>query len=108
MLGSFSYNRTSKFPACESFSRSTTCHSMLKIRLGALPEIDVKMPHPFAQVEQPVALPVYHSCQSAKMVKSYGQLLGGAGGQVSVSPAGSLLHTKSSRPLEVTFTAVKV
>jgi hypothetical protein len=57
---------------------------MLKIRLGAVPEIEVNMPHPLAQVEQPVPFPVYHSCHSAKIVKSYGQLLGIAGGQVSV------------------------
>jgi hypothetical protein len=82
---------------------------MLKMRLGAVPDIEVKMPHPFAHVEQPVApVPVYHSCHSAKIVKSYGQLLGGAGRQLSVLSAGSLLHTKSSRPLEVTFTALKV
>jgi hypothetical protein len=42
---------------------------MLKIRLGALPETEVKIPHPFAQVEQTGELVMgLHSPHSAKMV----------------------------------------
>jgi len=44
---------------------------MLNTRFGAVPEIDVKMPHPFAQVEQPSGyVSVPHSYHSAKIVKS--------------------------------------
>ena len=42
------------------------------------------------------------------MVKSYGQSYGAAGRQVWLKLAGSLLHTKSSLPLEVTLTVLKL
>jgi hypothetical protein len=43
---------------------------MLKIRLGAVPEIEVKMPHPLAQVEQPAPWmeSVTKAVHSGKMV----------------------------------------
>jgi hypothetical protein len=73
LCGSFSYKRTSKFAVSLLMANRTACHSMLKMRFGAVPEMDVKMPHPFAQVEQPLKpVVVSKSCHKGKMVKSYG------------------------------------
>jgi hypothetical protein len=42
---------------------------MLKIRFGLVPETEVKMPHPFAQVEQPGStMSVLNGAQYGKMV----------------------------------------
>ena len=42
---------------------------MLKIRFGAVPETEVKMPHPFAHAEQPdESVRVAHSAHKAKIV----------------------------------------
>ena len=82
---------------------------MLKTRFGAVPEIEVKMPQPFAQVEQPgEPILVLHASRSAKIVKSYGQLSGGAGRHIVENGSCWLEQTKSSRPLELTFTELKV
>jgi hypothetical protein len=67
-FGSFSYKRTSKFCAELTAKESTACHSMLKMRLGAVPETEVKTPQPFAQVEHAKPASVRISCQRGKMV----------------------------------------
>ena len=83
LFGSFLYKRTSKFAVLVLMAKRTACHSMLNMRLGAVPEIEVKMPHPFAQVEQPLKpVLVSRSCHKGKMVKSYGHRLTGAGRQL--------------------------
>jgi len=46
----FSYRRTSKVCVADTSANSTVRHSMLKMRSGAVPETEVKMPHPVAQV----------------------------------------------------------
>ena len=55
---------------------------MLKMRLGALPDTEVKMPQPLAKLEQPSpTMSVRMSVHIPKMVKSYGHTFGGAGRQ---------------------------
>ena len=68
-FGSFSYKRTSTSCGVLLVKLSSACHSMLKIRLGAVPEIEVKMPHPLAQAEHPIrSISVSNSVHSGKMV----------------------------------------
>src|SRR6266403_242172 len=101
-LGSFSYRRTSKFCVAELSAKSTERHSMLKIRLGALPVTEVKTPHvPPGKLAQPLKpMSVRISSHAGKMVKSYGPMFGGAGRQFVTKPPGSFGTTKSSRPFE--------
>lgn len=55
LLGSFSYRRTSKFAVIVLSLKYTVRHSMLKMRLGALPETEVNTPHvPPGKFEQPL------------------------------------------------------
>jgi hypothetical protein len=54
LLGSFSYRRTSKFAVIELSLKYTVRHSMLKMRLGAVPDTEVNTPHPDAKFEQPL------------------------------------------------------
>jgi len=54
-FGSFSYKRTSWFCVALLSANSTVRHSMLKIRLGALPDTDVNTPQfPPGKLEQPL------------------------------------------------------
>jgi hypothetical protein len=63
-----SYNLSSKLAVWALLKKYTACHSMLKTRFGAVPETDMKMPHPFAQVEQPLKpMSVRRSSQYGKM-----------------------------------------
>jgi hypothetical protein len=53
-FGSFSYNRTSWFCVALLSANSTVRHSMLKIRLGALPDTEVNTPQvPPGKLAQP-------------------------------------------------------
>src|SRR6267154_2435900 len=72
-FGSFSYRRTSKFCGAVSSQYSTVRHSMLKIRLGALPVTEVKMPHPLEKLSHPSPTTSERmSCHRGKTVFSYG------------------------------------
>ena len=54
-FGSFSYKRTSWFCVALLSANSTVRHSMLKIRFGALPDTEVKIPQfPPGKLEQPL------------------------------------------------------
>ena len=82
---------------------------MLKIRFGATPVVDVKMPQPLAKVEQPDRpVSVIRSCHKPKIVLSYGPTFGGAGRQLVTYPPGSLSVTKSRRPFELALTVLYV
>src|SRR5882757_3580188 len=83
---------------------------MLNMRLGAVPDTEVKTPQfPPGKLEQPLRpKSVRMSCHTGKMVKSYGPMFGGAGRQAVTKPPGSFGTTKSMRPLELTFTLLKV
>src|SRR5206468_10004373 len=91
-------------------AKSTVRHSMLKIRLGALPVTEVNTPQfPPGKLAQPLRpKSVRMSSHRVKMVKSYGPIFGGAGRQAVTKPPGSFGMTKSRRPLELTFTATKI
>jgi hypothetical protein len=73
-FGSFSYRRTSKFCGAPSSQYSVVRHSMLKMRLGALPVTEVKTPHvaPGKLAQPSEVASVTWSCHRAKMVLSYG------------------------------------
>ena len=110
LSGSFSYRRTSKFCVAELSAKSTVRHSMLKIRLGAVPDTEVNTPQfPPGKLAQPLRpKSVRISSHTGKMVKSYGPMLGGAGRQFVTKPPGSFGTTKSRRPFELTFTLLNV
>jgi hypothetical protein len=69
LFGSFSYKRTSKFTGTVLSAKYTARHSMLNTRLGAMPDNDVKTPHPEAKLEQPAhPMSVRRSVQRGKIV----------------------------------------
>ena len=82
-FGSFSYKRTSWFSVALLSLNNTVRHSILNIRLGALPDTEVKIPQfPPGKLAQPLRpKSVRWSCHTEKTVKSYGPTLGGAGRQ---------------------------
>jgi hypothetical protein len=50
-------------------AKRTVWNSILKMRLGAEPEVEVKIPQPFVKAEQPLkATSVRRSCHKEKMV----------------------------------------
>src|SRR5438045_1828043 len=64
-----SYNRTSKLAVEPVALKYTARHSMLKMRLGALPDSDVNMPHPPGNALHPVSAAIVSwSSQCAKIV----------------------------------------
>ena len=81
-FGSFSYKRTSWFCVALLSLNKTVRHSMLNMRLGALPETDVKIPQfPPGKLAQPLRpRSVRWSVHTLKTVKSYGSPVEGLGG----------------------------
>jgi hypothetical protein len=69
LFGLFSYRRAWKFPLAVGVAKYTTRHSMLKMRLGAVPDTEVKIPHvPPGKPEQPDCASVRKSDQRGKTV----------------------------------------
>ena len=72
---------------------------MLKIRLGALPETEVKIPQfPPGKLAQPLRpKSVRRSCHTGKMVSHTGPMFGGAGRQ-AVMVAARLINRHEVQP----------
>ena len=81
---------------------------MLKMRLGAVPETEVKMPQPLAKFEQPspydVCAIVAPERENRVVKRTY---VGGAGKQADAKPPGSLIHHKIEPPIGVHVHTVK-
>src|ERR1700688_175424 len=97
-----SYNRNSKLAVWALLAKYTACHSMLRMRFGAVPDTDVKTPHPFAQVEQPLKpVSVRRSSQYGKMAY---ELIVVDGRHSLVKPL--LVVTNCALPLDEILTAL--
>jgi hypothetical protein len=90
----------SKFSGLAGLAKSTALHSMLKMRLGALPDTEVKIPHPDVNAEHPVCVLVIRSSQCGKIVGPYEAI----GKQVFVKSVPVVVNW--ALPLDDTFTLV--
>src|SRR5512147_1904409 len=99
-FGLFSYRRISKFTAVPP-EKYTARHSMLKMRLGALPEVEVKTPHtPPGLPEQPACASVRRSSHNPKIA-----LLWGASGRQALVN-GEMALVNCSEPFDDTVALV--
>jgi hypothetical protein len=69
LSGLFSYRRTWKFAVAVGVLKYTARHSILKIRFGAEPDTEVKIPQvPPGKLAHPACASVRKSLQGAKIV----------------------------------------
>ena len=80
----------------------TALHSILKIRLGHVPLVEVKTPHPLVKVEHPVPTASVRRSSQNGLTKLF--IVGSGSGQVLVKAVLLLLNCKL--PFELTLALV--